>query len=371
MNRYQHYCVEDFVLDAEFQNYVRYKAALKVAFWDDYQAQFPAQCDDIQKAKILLEGIYTAYGTQIDDGEIESEITGLINRIRAEKGEESTKAVQLPKQIFELRPLLYWISAASLVLIGAYLSWHAYNLTSTPSYTNLVEGRSLVEKYNKTSSRQTLRLEDGTVVILEPGSRLSMPIQFPGEKREVYLSGEAFFTVARDIKRPFLVYSNKLVTRVLGTSFIVKALRDASKNTVEVKEGKVSVFNKNDYKLLTSGTKNESKGIVLTPNQKIVFEEGVGMVKSLRANPEIVPDSKVVVRFDYKNTPVVNVLQELKSAYQVDIIYDTDLLSDCPLTATLVNQSLLEKLNIICEVIEAKYEVIDGKIMIYGKSCLQ
>ena len=371
MNRYNEYSVEDFVLDAEFQNWVRYKSPSKVAFWEDYLFRYPGQAEDIHKAKTLLQGVYTTYSSQIDEQEIESEISGLISRIYAAREEEDTISLHREDILHERRPFWYWLGAAAVIIAGIFLSWYGFKSGSVSSYAKRIVEKSWVEKYNKTASKQTLHLEDGSVVILEPDSKLSRPLHFLDQKREVYLSGEAYFQVARDINRPFVVYSNKLVTRVLGTSFIVKAQKNAKENVVEVKEGKVSVFRKDDYERITSGTKNESRGIVLSPNQKIVFEEASGMVRSLSAAPEIVPNNKPVIRFDYRNTPVNKVLQDLKEAYQVDIIYDSDLLSDCPLTATLLTQPLLEKLTIICEAIEAKYEVLDGKIIIYGKSCLK
>jgi transmembrane sensor len=62
-------------------------------------------------------------------------------------------------------------------------------------------------------------LEDGTTVHLEKGSRLSFPVHFDPKKREVVLSGEAFFEVTENPSKPFYVYANELITRVLGTSF--------------------------------------------------------------------------------------------------------------------------------------------------------
>jgi transmembrane sensor len=371
MNRYEEYCVEDFVLDAEFQNWVRYKASSSVRFWQDYVLQFPAQAGEVDRARTLLEGVYVRYGADISDAEIESEITGLITRIREDRESVRFIATDEKGRGFVIRPLLLWLAAASVLLIGGFAAWYGLSSSSRPSYAHLVEGKSLEEKVNNTTAKQTVNLSDGSVVILEPNSRLSMPSEFSEENRTVYLSGEAYFKVTKDIDRPFLVYTNKLITRVLGTSFIVKVLKGEEETSVEVKEGKVSVFRKDDFERVTSGTKNESKGIVVTPNQKIVFEgDGSRILKMLSEAPEVVPSAKTTFKFDYRSTPVKDVLTDLKNAYQVDIIFDADLLSDCPITATLSNRPLLEKLNIICEAIEAKYEVLDGKIMIYGKSCL-
>ena len=360
--------MEDFVLDAAFQDWVRYRKAPSVSFWKSYIAEFPRQADEISEARLLLEGIYMRYGSTISDDEIESEITGLITRIRENKKQQNSTDNELPLKIN--RPWL-WAAAASVLITCCFAVWYSLGFFSTNSYSTLIEGKSLIEKINNTSTKQTIHLTDGSVVILEPNSRISIPPAFSVDTREVFLSGEAYFVITKDIRRPFLVYTNDLVTRVLGTRFIVKALKDNPEISVEVKEGKVSVFRKVDFEKVTSGTKNESKGIILTPNQKIVLDaDGTRMVKTLSEAPTIVAGVGTIFKFEYNNTPIGDVLRDLEKAYQVDIIFDADLLSDCPITATLSNQPLLEKLNVICEAIEAKYEVLDGKIIIYGKSCL-
>ncbi|CAG5006224.1 hypothetical protein DYBT9275_03762 [Dyadobacter sp. CECT 9275] len=369
MNRYQDYCVEDFVLDADFQGWVRYGTASQVAFWNSYIAEFPQQASEISEARILLQGIYVRYGTHISDDEIASEITGLITRILEDKKQRSASAGE---DSFKSKKSWIWAAAASVLVAACGLAvWYVLQATPGTQYTGLTKGKSLVEKVNRTSSKQTIHLYDGSVAVLEPNASLSIPPAFSEEKREVYLSGEAYFKITKDIDRPFLVYTHKLVTRVLGTSFIVRALKGDQEISVEVREGKVSVFRKDDFEKSASGTQNESNGIVVTPNQKIVLNaDGDRMVKTLSDAPAVVPGGVKVSRFDYNNTPVKDVLNDLKNAYQVDIIFDADLISDCPITATLSNQPLLEKLNVICEAIEAKYEVLDGKIIIYGNSCL-
>lgn len=215
-----------------------------------------------------------------------------------------------------------------------------------------------------------MALSDGSKLILKPDSKISFPEKFLAEKREVYLSGEAFFQVSKDPKRPFLVYANELVTKVLGTSFAINARNAHNKTTVEVTEGKVSVFRQTDF----SETKNpkalQSKGMVLTANQKMVYEdESSNMLKTLRDKPEVVISNEKPKTFDFVNIPASTVLNDLKDAYQVDIIFDKDLLNDCPVTASLTRQSLFEKLDIICEVIEAHYEMLDGRIVVYSKGC--
>ncbi len=361
--------MEDFVLDAEFQNWIRHRAASQVAFWNNYLSQFPGQAREINEAKKLLEGIYLRYGASITEEEIDAEIAGLISRIREDSRQ---KAINVARRNGHLQISIFpWLVAASVIVALGFVGWYGFSSRSGPSYARLFEGKSLIEKVNNSKTKQTIVLYDGSIVILEPNARVGIPSAFDKDKRELYLSGEAFFKITKDTNRPFLIYTNELVTRVLGTSFIVRSFKGEGSASVEVKEGKVSVFRKDDFEKTAEGPQINSKGIVVTPNQKIVFEEnGTRMLKKLSEDPAVVPGIKVVPKFQYINTPIKDVLRDLKFAYQVDIIYDPDLLSDCPITASLSTQSLLTKLDIICEAIEAKYEVIDGQIIIYGKSCL-
>lgn len=88
--------------------------------------------------------------------------------------------------------------------------------------------------------RATVRLSDGSEVRLNVDSRLTLPADFEGKKREVYLEGEAFFDVAPDSTRPFVVEVEGASVRVLGTAFGVKAYPEGRKKEVAVKEGAVT-----------------------------------------------------------------------------------------------------------------------------------
>ncbi|MCE6989711.1 FecR family protein [Dyadobacter sp. CY323] len=371
MNRYKEYHVEDFVLDAAFQKWVRYQEPEQSQIWHDYILKNPGQSADIETAGMLLTGVYSQYHADISESEIETEITGLISRIRADKAAKSAEIVKERQPAHKSRPLIWWLSAAAAVLLLSGLMYIYFPGSKEESAIPSQTGKSdLIEKRNDSEADQTFHLEDGSMVVLKPKSSLRIPAHFDNKKREVHLSGEGYFKISKDVDRPFLVYANNLVTRVLGTSFIIKAFKDAKETSVEVKEGKVSVFKKEDFVLIGSGPTNTSKGIVLTPNQKILFEPEAGILtKSLVDVPQMVPSVKTS-SFVYRNTPVKDVLTDIENAYQVDIIFDAEMLAECTFTATLSNQDLLEKLSIICEAIEAKYEVLDGQVIIYGKNCV-
>ncbi len=94
--------------------------------------------------------------------------------------------------------------------------------------------------------RRTIILYDGTTVNLDCGSELKYPTKF-GNKREVFLKGEAYFQVAKDSKRPFIIHADKSSIQVLGTKFNVKTWNESNKDVVvTVVEGKVAFGNETD-----------------------------------------------------------------------------------------------------------------------------
>jgi transmembrane sensor len=379
MDQYQEYTLEDFVLDARFQGWVRYQEATDAVFWQQYIDENPAQTGDIQSACKLLGSVYRHYRTEIDEVEIDLEIQGLLERVRSEKRRLSLEDGNGPEAIGESGSVVplgrrwysgIWarVAACAVLAIGlGWVGWQYYCINC--GYNGLVSGKELVERVNTSGKQQVIQLTDGTQVVLYPQSKLSFAETFPADQRTVYLSGDAYFQVAKDPKRPFLVHTTDLVTKVLGTSFFVRAKDALDKTLVEVREGKVSVFKQQDFTARRNAQARTPNGMVLTPNQKLIFEHASSeMRRTLSDNPEIVPSDNPKT-FEFINTPASSVLTDIEEAYQIDIIFDRDVMKGCPVTASLGGQPMFSKLSILCEVIEARYEVLDGKIVIYSKGC--
>jgi len=399
MDQYQEYTLEDFVLDARFQGWVRHQEATDAVFWQQYIDQNPAQAEDIHSARKLLDGVYRHYRTEIDEVEIDLEIQGLLERVRSEKRRLASEVVGRSGVVRELVAVLepdhvrepgvvngpdvvkdvplgrpwysgIWtrVAACAVLAIGlGWVGWQYYCINC--GYNGLVSGKELVERVNTSGKQQVIKLADGTQVVLYPQSRLSFAETFPADQRTVYLSGDAYFQVAKDPKRPFLVHTTDLVTKVLGTSFFVRAKDASDKTLVEVREGKVSVFKQQEFAARKNAQAKMPNGMVLTPNQKLIFEHASSeMRRTLSDNPEIVPSDNPKT-FEFINAPASSVLTDIEEAYQIDIIFDRDVMKGCPVTASLGGQPMFSKLSILCEVIEARYEVLDGKIVIYSKGC--
>lgn len=113
-------------------------------------------------------------------------------------------------------------------------------------------------------SKSTLTLSDGTVVVLNAGSKLSYSRNYGRRNREVWLEGEGHFSVAKDKMRPFVVKTEDLVVQAFGTVFNVKAYKDDKEIQATLIEGSVGV---------SPVMKGNSEKIMLKPNQQAVFNK--------------------------------------------------------------------------------------------------
>ena len=255
------------------------------------------------------------------------------------------------------------VAATVLLLMGLF----GYGLWTWPTERT---GRVVLMsvRMNNTKLPMLVRLNDGSQVTLQPGSFLRFPEQFSGVKREVFLTGSAFFNVSRQPERPFLVVTDRVVTKVLGTSFWVNAFGGKANVSVTVRTGKVSVFSR---PASVSPSQELSNAVVLVPNQRAVFyTSDARLVKTLAENPLLLTPENQRPSFDFVDTPLPEVFQRLEKAYGVDFVFDAEAIARCTLTAKLGAESLYEKLALISEVTRAHYEIIDGQVVIDSQDCL-
>ena len=376
MKMYIHYRAEDFAWDESFRQWVLSPTRENDLYWRNWLVTYPEKGELIRQAQTMVQAL-TVDELELSDEEIKYTVQRTINRLKKNQlvspNEPEPENRVLPlyrRSWFNLAAMLVLLSAIG---IGVWSAWPFDPFGNVPelvSYDELIDNKTLKEVINNSEKAMPVKLSDGSLIILKKGSRISYSPSFNGSKREVYLSGEGFFEVAKNPAKPFLIYSNGLVTKVLGTSFVIKAYPTDEAVTVEVMTGRVAVFAQSDPRAKEKTSNRELEGMVLMPNQKIVYvRDEVRLAKSLINEPQLVAESAAEQRFSFEDEPVTNVFAALEKAYEVDIVYDEQLLANCPLTATLADQSLFDKLDIICRVIEARYEVMDGRIVIYSHGC--
>jgi len=255
-----------------------------------------------------------------------------------------------PRAVRLIRP---WMIAASLTFIlmaaGAGYLW-------IPQVQQSLTAWIQVEKTVPPGHRQQYELPDGTRVALNAGSTLTYPRFFLGHSREVTLSGEAFFQVAHDAEHPFIIHSGSLSTRVLGTSFNVKAYEQLHQATVTVASGRVQVSL--DEQVLST----------LTDHQEISVDQHSGKF-SLKSQVDLV--SRLAWRAGslvFDNTPLNEVLITLSNQYNVSFNIENADLNGQYLTAEFKpDASLWQVLDVIIKINKLNFMENSGGIIVSGR----
>ncbi|MFN4147179.1 MAG: FecR family protein [Runella sp.] len=279
---------------------------------------------------------------------------------------KSKKLTSISKpSYYTFQPSFYsWLAAASVVLAIALGYWYLTGSNDVIEQQIIkFEKKNKIEWQNRTEIATVVKLEDGTRVRLQPKASISVPENFSDTLREIVLTGDAFFDVVPDQSRPFIVRVGNIITRVLGTSFWV--LNRANKKVeIEVKTGKVSVFERN--------TKNSTtNGVVLTPNHKVTyFADERHFVTGIVEKPEIIKHNDAsTVSFLFNESPLSEVIASLERGYGINIELANESLKSCTLTGDLETLEMYDKLKVICQTLGANYEVQGTSILINGKGC--
>ncbi|WP_423148891.1 FecR family protein [Rubrolithibacter danxiaensis] len=362
MTDYNNFEAEDFLSDDFFLDWVINNSREKDVFWHSWISQNPDKAIVVQQAIDIIRSVHINPVGELSQAEIDA----MVERLRER---------QFLKK--EVRPLFYrssWLRIAAVLLLASvaglvYFKREQKVGSNANKSNSLTQSDILIKKINSASYPMLVKLSDKSSVVLQPGSEIMYPGVFTASKREVFLTGEALFEVSKDAKRPFLVHSGDMVTRVLGTSFTVNAKKGAKQFEVIVNTGKVSVY----YEKPASASDNKKRPlseVLLTPNEKVVYlrtEER--LVKTHLPKPLELSKEVSKTSFNFNETPFSDIVKAISRAYSVTIIYNEKNLANCPLTATLADQSLDEKLDLICRAVEAHYSINNGKVIIDGKGC--
>jgi transmembrane sensor len=265
----------------------------------------------------------------------------------------------------------YRVAAASVILLAGFFLYRTLR-PETSIISGIPDARisGMVKKANGSAKAEKVLLADGSQITLEPGAVLFYPKTFEADRRAVYLKGNGFFDIAKDPAKPFVVYTDDILTKVLGTSFTI--LNDPKKGTVEVAvaSGKVlvdRVAHDNAGKSLLTNT-----GVVLTPNRKVVYHtDSENYTVGLVEKPRIIEKEEEYRKpeaFNFSRTPLSVVLAKLEKAYGVHITAN-DHVNDCVITADLSQDDLYGKLEIICAAVNAKFELKEDQIHVTGPGC--
>jgi len=201
-------------------------------------------------------------------------------------------------------------------------------------------------------------LPDGSVVSLHAGSQLTYPEVFTTKSRNVQLKGEAYFKVAHDASKPFIVASGEARVEVLGTEFNVNTKSPAGNMEVVLTTGKVSVY----Y------TEKPKENVLLLPGEKAELISGQKFIrKETNTDPNYMAWKTRVLVFD--NETLGQVIKTLQNVYQTPVVLSDQKLSECRVTASFNEQSLESVLEVLKITLDLQVKMDGKSINISGNGC--
>lgn len=352
MHQDQYSSVQSLLDDTSFREWV-----LKGSHASKWESWCKSRSENPELAK-QARHLLLAIGMPDNTGSIEETETAL------EASWQKIRAAGKPKT--RLLGRWQWYAAAITLMVSGAFFYALYNPESTlskPLYsTNLPKYlvRDL-EFVNRSRVPAVINLSDGSSVLLQPGARLTYPKSFTGNTREVHLTGEAFFEIAKNRKIPFLVFTQDLVTTVTGTSFRIKASSDQSKVEVSVKTGQVNV---------STRQKTNNEKITLKPNETVSFLRDRNLFQKHTTEREK-REPIELLSFEFSDAPVATIFSTIQKAYGITIVYPEASLRDCYLSTSLTDEPLLEKMRIICESLggDSRFKMQDKELIVESTGC--
>lgn len=337
--------VEDLLTDEHFISYCLQETPEAVAFWKNILKQNPALASKSAEA----EQLFFILSVKLSPDEKAKELSKL--KYSIEQGEEEST-------LRRGSALRTWISAAAAILIcvGMFAVFSRKDgRNAIPSQQEFSKAQTLKTEFNE---RRTVSLPDGSTVTLNGLTELKIDANYNKENRVLWLKGEAFFSVAKNKDKPFIVISGKTATTALGTSFKINNYKAEEPVSVMLTTGKVSLGT-------VAGQKIDNH-LELLPGEKAEMTASAdSFVKSTFELTEV--DNWNNRRLTFAMASLREIKQTLKAVYGVDI--DTANQPNKPIafTGQFTNQGLTEVLDAIGFTNHFSYTINHNKIMLEFK----
>jgi ferric-dicitrate binding protein FerR (iron transport regulator) len=289
-----------------------------------------------------------------EDDEPYENIVNVFEDIKRRAGISETGNViklQKPKEK-KVWPLRIAVAATVLILISMgfyFIELKKPNITATLALNELKTGNGAIKN---------IKLPDGTSVTLNAASVLKYPNAFDGKTREVYLSGEGYFDVAKDHSHPFIVHTNKSDIQVLGTAFDIKCYDNDSLFEATLFRGSIQASVKN--------AGNDK--VLLKPSDKLVIDNTRHFLTTgthLDADTTNIETAWMHNKLIFKDQPFSLLANSLSRKYGVNIIFNNRSLKTVKLTGEFDRENINQVLLSLKLVAKFNYKIADNGIYIF------
>lgn len=207
--------------------------------------------------------------------------------------------LKIKEQRQTIRTLLQYAAVAVVLIVSTFF------------FTKYVSGnlsnKEMNTLYVPAGQRARLTLQDGTSVWLNARSTLTYPARFSGRTRQVTVSGEAYFDVAENPKRPFMVSAQDMEIKVLGTQFNIYSYPEAGYIQTDLVEGSLMVYDK----------QIPHESIILKSNERVIVKDGKMSVGKIENSDYFLWKEGI---YTFENERLLEIIEKLQLYYDVKII---------------------------------------------------
>lgn len=363
---YREFSVTDFVEDDFFIKYAKGGDDSCESFWQSFMKENPSKAAEMAEARRIVRLLQSPVeGMSLDSlGRMKNSILLDIKKLQQQTSPGFADANALPASR-RYAALLKYAAIISLPLVMSFflyfwLSERSPETQANPAYTQ--GSKEMVEKrINPRGQKSVLFLADGSKVWLNAESTLNYDKNLvTGDRRDVYLEGEAFFEVAHHVDKPFVVHTCDLVIHVHGTSFNVKAYAEDGRIETTLVKGKVSIRKEGDP--------SSHASLVLNPNQRAVFLKADRTMKVQEVSADRTAEWREE-RLVFDETPLMEVITQLERWYGVKIHIEKDSDLSCTLTAKIEKESLAQVMDLLAASQKITYSIKTNEVFIKGSLC--
>lgn len=276
----------------------------------------------------------------------------------------------------------YWAAAVLLVMAGLF---SIRQLSGSSTSSGEIAGQ-INEISTRPGSKSKVQLPDGSVVWLNAGSKLTYDKNFGIDTREVTLTGEGFFDVTKNKEKPFIISTNSIKIKVLGTAFNVKAYPEDKQTETSLIRGSIEVTIRN----------RPNDKIILSPSEKLVVENDIARLEKdfrmkeketgniVRTELPVIntlmsinklkynPVDSTVAEIQWVNNKLVfrdesfsELAVKMERWYNVEISITDPRISEERLNGIFESETIIQALDALKEFISFQYEKNGNKIIIH------
>lgn len=257
---------------------------------------------------------------------------------------------QQPEPVVHFKRSRAWLVVAVSVLAACCSIWLIVRTSSSTAVTKTVS--AITKKTTDRSESKFLLLEDSTRVWLNSASSLEFPDEFNKKKREVFLSGEAYFDVKHADKIPFIIHTGNISTTVLGTAFNIKAYPGQKNIIVAVSRGKVKVSRKNV--LITT---------LVNGQQVKIEEQGAAITEKLIPVNDIAAWQQGSIIFD--DETFEDIIADMERIYNARINLQNSVIGQLNVSTSFKKEiGLAQALQVLCKLTDTELKLEDGVYII-------